>query len=198
MEDQNYQKLYNKTLEMLAFDGCTDAAITNALKALELPEAMATIYFPEGISHIVKEELSHHLEETKQNCTASKSITATTSSFLESYIDSLENNKKLSRHFIKFLLNPKNYSLSSNYLWEIANTSWRLTIDNAVDFSYYTKRATLIAVLSATLLYWLKDGSDGASDTKLFIKRRLDNVTDFHVIKSKYKNYVSKLFPSFS
>jgi ubiquinone biosynthesis protein COQ9 len=53
---------------------------------------------------------------------------------------------------------------------------WQLAGDNSHDFSWYTRRATLAAVFSATLLYWLEDASEGNTDTWAFLRRRLADV----------------------
>jgi len=53
---------------------------------------------------------------------------------------------------------------------------WQLAGDNSHDFSWYTRRATLAAVFSATLLYWLEDASDDNADTWAFLRRRLADV----------------------
>ncbi len=56
---------------------------------------------------------------------------------------------------------------------------WHAAGDEAADFSWYTKRATLAGVYGATLLYWLNDESadDGAS--LAFLDRRLDGLKAF-------------------
>lgn len=53
---------------------------------------------------------------------------------------------------------------------------WRLAGDNSADFSWYTRRATLGAVYSATMLFWLDDESEDCADTQAFLRRRLADV----------------------
>lgn len=53
---------------------------------------------------------------------------------------------------------------------------WHLTGDDSADFSWYTKRAILAGVYSATLLFWLRDASDDAAATAAFLDRRLAGV----------------------
>lgn len=53
---------------------------------------------------------------------------------------------------------------------------WRLAGDNSADFSWYTRRATLGAVYSASMLFWLDDESEGCADTQAFLRRRLADV----------------------
>ncbi|MCR6628875.1 MAG: COQ9 family protein [Magnetospirillum sp.] len=53
---------------------------------------------------------------------------------------------------------------------------WALAGDSSHDFSWYTRRATLGAVYSATVLYWLEDASADNTETWAFLRRRLGDV----------------------
>jgi ubiquinone biosynthesis protein COQ9 len=53
------------------------------------------------------------------------------------------------------------------------DTLWHLAGDTSADFSWYTKRATLAGVYTATLLFWLRDQSDDDAPTMAFLERRL-------------------------
>jgi ubiquinone biosynthesis protein COQ9 len=53
---------------------------------------------------------------------------------------------------------------------------WHAAGDRSADFSWYTKRAILAAVYSATVLYWLRDASEEDEATLAFLDRRLAGV----------------------
>lgn len=53
---------------------------------------------------------------------------------------------------------------------------WALAGDRSHDFSWYTRRATLGAVYTATTLFWLDDESGDLADTRAFLRRRLADV----------------------
>ena len=53
---------------------------------------------------------------------------------------------------------------------------WRAAGQTDTGFSFYTRRATLGAVYSATLLAWLADNSGDMAKTVAFLDRRLANV----------------------
>lgn len=53
---------------------------------------------------------------------------------------------------------------------------WRLAGDSSADFSWYTRRATLGAVYSASMLFWLDDESEDCAETQAFLRRRLADV----------------------
>ena len=53
---------------------------------------------------------------------------------------------------------------------------WRAVGQTDTGFSFYTRRATLATVYSATLLAWLADNSGDIAKTEAFLDRRLANV----------------------
>jgi ubiquinone biosynthesis protein COQ9 len=57
-----------------------------------------------------------------------------------------------------------------------ADALWHAAGDRSADFSWYTKRATLAAVHSATMLFWLRDDSPTDEATMQFLDRRLEGV----------------------
>ena len=57
----------------------------------------------------------------------------------------------------------------------------------AATSTWYSKRATLSAVYSSALLYWLGDDSPGASATREFVGRRIDNVMQIEDVKARIR-----------
>lgn len=69
-------------------------------------------------------------------------------------------------------------------LWHTADTIWTALGDDSTDYNWYTKRTTLAAVYSASLLYWLGDQSPGFTSTRDFVHRRIDNVMHIEEMKA--------------
>lgn len=69
-------------------------------------------------------------------------------------------------------------------IWGTADAIWGALGDTSRDVNWYSKRATLAAVYSSAVLYWLGDISAGDADTAAFIERRIDNVMQFEKFKS--------------
>jgi ubiquinone biosynthesis protein COQ9 len=65
------------------------------------------------------------------------------------------------------------------------DTIWYAAGDSSADFSWYTKRATLAAVYTATLLFWLKDSSSDSTSTLDFLDRQLGFVSRIGQIRRK-------------
>jgi ubiquinone biosynthesis protein COQ9 len=73
-------------------------------------------------------------------------------------------------------------------LYKTTDAIWRAIGDHPTDFSFYTKRLSLAAIYSSTLLFWLDDHSDDPTETKAFLQRRLYNLYQFHQFKQRIRN----------
>ena len=72
---------------------------------------------------------------------------------------------------------PNNALASARALYATVDTIWRAAGQRDTDISFYTKRATLAAVYSATLLAWIADTSGDPSVIEGFLDRRLRDVS---------------------
>ena len=72
---------------------------------------------------------------------------------------------------------PSYVPASLSELAKLADEIWFLAGDQSVDTSWYTKRATLSAVYSATEVYMTQDKSVDFKETEQFLDQRLDEVT---------------------
>jgi ubiquinone biosynthesis protein COQ9 len=77
------------------------------------------------------------------------------------------------RRGLSVLAMPQNGALGLRLLYDTVDAIWHGVGDQATDFSFYTKRATLAGIYAAAVLYWLDDRSPGFLDTEAFIERRL-------------------------
>lgn len=68
-------------------------------------------------------------------------------------------------------------------VWETADTIWTALGDDSTDYNWYTKRAILSSVYSATVLYWIGDDTPGHSATWSFLDRRIEDVMRFEKTK---------------
>lgn len=70
-------------------------------------------------------------------------------------------------------------------IWGTADAIWNALGDTSRDVNWYTKRMTLSAVYSSTVLFWLGDDSSDMQASDAFIDRRIDNVMQFEKFKAK-------------
>lgn len=63
-------------------------------------------------------------------------------------------------------------------LARLSDEIWFLVGDTAVDPSWYTKRASLAAVYASTELFMTTDRSEDLAETRIFLRRRLNEVQE--------------------
>jgi ubiquinone biosynthesis protein COQ9 len=76
------------------------------------------------------------------------------------------------------------------------DTIWHLAGDTAADFSWYTKRATLAAIYTATLLFWLRDTSEDDTETLAFLDRRLAGTARIGKLRRRVEDGLSRFKPA--
>ncbi len=70
---------------------------------------------------------------------------------------------------------------------------WHAAGERATDFSWYTKRASLAAIYTATLLYWLTDQSEEEA-TLAFLDRRLAGLATFGRLRRTVSSACGRVF----
>ena len=81
-------------------------------------------------------------------------------------------------------------------VWGTCDAIWNALGDTATDYNWYTKRATLGGVYSATTLFWLGDSSEDHASTWAFLDRRIDDIMQIEKVKSHVRSSptLSRLF----
>ncbi|MCB2129788.1 MAG: COQ9 family protein [Rhodobacteraceae bacterium] len=82
---------------------------------------------------------------------------------------------------------PQNAATGVALIWATSDAVWRALGDRSDDINWYSKRATLSAVYSTVVLYWLGDESAGCSATWEFLDRRIDDVMRFETFKAELR-----------
>jgi ubiquinone biosynthesis protein COQ9 len=103
-------------------------------------------------------------------------------------IEAVADEKEAVRRGVALFALPLYATEGSQALWATSDKIWNALGDSSTDINWYTKRATLSAVYSTTLLFWLGDDSEGFTDTWAFLDRRIDNVMQFENVKAKLKD----------
>lgn len=83
---------------------------------------------------------------------------------------------------------PQNAATGASLVWGTADAIWRALGDTSEDINWYSKRATLSAVYSSVVLYWLGDDSDGQEATWDFLDRRIEDVMRFEKFKAQVRD----------
>lgn len=89
---------------------------------------------------------------------------------------------------------PTNTGTAVRSLYDTVDAIWYAAGDTATDWNFYSKRALLAGVYSATTLYWLNDRSEGAADSWAFLDRRIDDVMRIPKMNARLKNVRDSIF----
>lgn len=106
---------------------------------------------------------------------------------IKSRIEASGAHKDAVRKSMSLFALPQNINEGSQLIWKTSDAIWNTLGDTSTDSNWYTKRTTLSAVYSATVLFWLGDDSDDAIDTWNFLNRRIQNVMEIEKAKAKIK-----------
>lgn len=97
-------------------------------------------------------------------------------------LEAIEDKEAVRRGATLFAL-PMHAAEGARLVWGTADAIWSALGDTSDDLNWYTKRATLSAVYSSVLLYWLGDDSPGHHRTWEFLDRRIEDVMRFESAK---------------
>ena len=167
----------------VVFDGWSRAALRAAARRIGMPAAEAVALFPGGAADLVAafsrwadQRLLDRLETAPLD---ELPVSDRIGLALTSRLEIVEPWREAVRHSLAVLALPHHAALGLRLLYETVDGIWYAAGDRATDFSFYTKRATLAAIYAATLFYWLEDRSEGFTDTRAFVERRLAEAAAF-------------------
>ena len=83
---------------------------------------------------------------------------------------------------------PMHVADGAKLIWGTSDLIWKSLGDSSDDVNWYTKRATLSGVYSATVLYWLGDTSTDNQATWEFLDRRIDDVMKIEKAKAQVRD----------
>jgi len=171
-----------------AFDGWTAAAVDAAADSLGVERSVAGIAFDGPVTMIdawfaaIDRAMAERLPpETLARMKIRERITA----LVEARLALLAPNREALRRATAILAMPQNAPRAAALGWRAADAMWVLAGDTATDYNHYSKRTILGTVYAATIAVFLQDESDGWSDTRAFLGRRIDGVMRFEKAKAR-------------
>ena len=102
--------------------------------------------------------------------------------------------KKLITKTFFYLLLPGNYSFCLRNLYKTVDQIWFLAGDSSTDFNFYSKRAILASIYSATILHFINN--DNLEETLSLLNKQLKKVSKIPQIKQRFDDFL-KLAPHF-
>ena len=164
---------------MLGFWGCEAALLTGAGDCGHDAEAVRTA-FPRGAidaialhSRLADQSMVDAFLELRER---PEKVHLTIRHLVLLRLEIAQTDKDAIRRAVSVLAMPVNAKLSAKLLYETVDSMWRAAGQRDTNFSFYTRRGTLAAVYSATMLAWLADNSINLDKTIGFLDRRLADV----------------------
>lgn len=178
-----------------AFEGWSRTALTAAARRLELPAGEADRLFPGGALQVLtfaseRADL-RTVEDMEKEGVASLKIRDRIKAAVRIRLERHAGEREAARRALAALSLPFNAGLAIKLLYKTVDAMWYAAGDTSTDFNFYTKRATLAGVYSATLLYWLSDRSPASESTWAFLDRRIDDVMKIEKLKSQVRSWTS-------
>jgi len=179
------------------FDGFTDTVLARAADEAGVSRSELRRHFPDGPLSLVKTFSewadAEMVRELAQKDFASLKVRERIILAVRTRIAVLNPHKEAARRAAAFLTLPPHAASGVNLLYRTVDTIWRAAGDTSTDFNFYTKRAILAGVYSATLMRWFSDTSAGQTDSDQFLRNRIDDVMAFEKFKARMRERISTL-----
>lgn len=191
MSDQS-DAMLDAAMMHVPFDGWSETSFTAAASDADVPLAEARALFPRGAVDLAvafhrrgDRALAAQLAQTDL---AHMRFREKVAWAVKARLDAVEDDKEAVRRGATLFALPIYAADGAKLVWETADTIWAGLGDTSEDLNWYTKRATLSGVYSATVLFWLGDQSEGHSATWAFLDRRIEDVMRFEKLKSQVRS----------
>lgn len=178
--DAERDRLIAAILPEVPFDGWTFRALRNAARRADIPPGEAVALFPRGgadliaaFSHWADRQMIARMDTVVVKPTG---LSGRVAAALRLRFEVLLPWREAVRRGLSVLALPHNAPLAVRLLYDTVDAIWYAAGDQATDFSFYTKRASLAGIYAPAMLYWLDDRSPDFVDTQRFIERRLGDL----------------------
>ena len=195
------QAVLMAALAHVPFDGFTDKLLVRAGEQAGVPKSEIIHLFPNGplslvecFSEWVDVEMDGRLAKKKL---AAMKIRERIRAAVLTRLDVLRPHKEAARRAAAFLTLPPHAAMGAKLLYRTVNRMWRAAGDSSTDFNFYTKRAILAGVYSATVLRWFTEDKKDEAATHEFLDARIENVMQFEKFKAQVKERAKGL-PTFT
>lgn len=189
--------LIRAALSHVPFDGWSDAALMQAAADLGMKPEIARLAFPGGGLEMLEAHLAladaDMVDALAQVRMDEMKLRARITLAVRTRLEQAAPHREAVARGLRLLALPQHAALGASRLWATVDAMWRAVGDRSTDFNYYTKRATLAAVYSTTLLYWLDDRSADCAETWAFLDRRINDVMAIEKTKAQWRESRAKM-----
>ncbi len=171
--------LVEAMLPHVMFEGWSRRSLDAAVHDMGLDKSMALRAFPGGMAQAAEHYCDwldrRMLEALADVDLDSMNIRQRIATVVRTRIGLVAPYRESVRRLISFLSLPINALASGRCTYRAVDSMWFAAGDTSTDWNFYTKRALLAGVYSATLLCWLADDSEDFEETWAFLDRRIED-----------------------
>ncbi len=180
------------------FDGWSELTFQAAIRDAEIAPELARMVCPRGALDLAlayhaagDQDMLRRMEAADLDSLRFRDRVAAAVRFR---LEAVEDKELVRRGTTLFSL-PHHAADGAKAIWGTADAIWTALGDSSEDVNWYSKRATLSGVYSATVLFWLGDDSLEHQATWDFLERRIEDVMRFEKVKAEVqKNPLLKPF----
>lgn len=182
------ERLVDAALRHVPFDGMNNRALTAAAHDLGFEAAYARLLVPGGAAGLATAYHRRQDDALRQSLAENPPQGRVRDRVTESVMRRLAlSDPELVRAGAAVMALPGNAALGLRLLGETAGVIWDALGDASDDLAWWTKRASLGAVIGATVLYWLGDQSPDHADSRAFLERRIDGMMRVEAAKARLR-----------
>jgi ubiquinone biosynthesis protein COQ9 len=190
MAETPQDKLLDAALPHVAFDGWSAAAFDAACADIGMAPTLARAYCPRGAVDLA---VAYHRRGDRAMIAALAAAETSGLRFRDRIalavrlrLDGAD--REIVRRGAALFALPQHAATGAALIWGTADAIWTALGDTSDDINWYSKRATLSAVYSATVLYWMGDDSKDHAATWGFLDRRIEGVMRFETFKARVRD----------
>lgn len=181
-------QLLDAALDHVPFDGWSEATFQAAVRDAAVDSTMAKAVCPRGAVDLA---IAYHhrgdalmLERLATADLSEMRFRDRIAAAVRFRLEAVGDKEAVRRGTTLFAL-PTHAGDGAKLIWGTVDAIWTALGDTSDDVNWYTKRATLGTVYSATVLYWLGDTELDHAPTWEFLDRRIDNVMQIEKLKAQ-------------
>ncbi len=182
------EQLLDAMLDHVPFDGWSETSFRAMIADCDIDDGLARAICPRGA---VDMALAFHargdaamLDRIKSEDLSGLKFREKIAAAVRFRLEAVADKEAVRRGVTLFAL-PMHAADGAKAIWGTCDQIWDALGDSSDDVNWYTKRATLSAVYSSTLLFWLGDDSPDHQRTWEFLDRRIEGVMQFEKLKAQ-------------
>ncbi|HVZ10456.1 COQ9 family protein [Rhodopila sp.] len=182
-------------LPHVTFDGWTTRALRAGLADAGMPADEADLLFPGGPVDMIETfcDLADRRMEDAAGALPPMRLSQRVRAVIALRLEQNRPFKAAIRRAVTLLAMPRNARAAAACTARTVDAIWHAAGDRSADFAWYTKRAHLTVIYTATILFWLRDPSEDDTDTLAFLDRRLAASAQVHRLRQRAESVAGRL-----